>query len=341
VPQQPQAPRNIHVIDAATSTQRLQGRDHTVIRGVLPSEFYRLIIVPAYQRAAMKHHKHDELMEVLDPKAGIGIPEDLLLCVRTDQYRTAGSGQIVIPATNELFVLDGRQRMEAAWARLANRQPVLPFGVKIILDTTEQEEIHLFYQLNRLQTKVSTHVLLRNSGTTPATEALVEMTKNHTDLITVQWDQMPQAGDDITAHMLYEVAVTLHGRGRPKKIEDILERLVEVSDDFGTEQMAENVKTFFETVIACFGKTNKQPYMFRVDMLRAMARLLWDHTDFWDSKNPSRLLVPKGYIDKLSKVRLDVVQSGLRQSDAARDLYLNLVRQLNSGRRTAMLKERP
>jgi hypothetical protein len=329
-------PRNLYIADAAPGTTRIRGELYTVIRGTIAPGLFDLIVVPDYQREAMRHHKHWELIEALSPTDGIGVPDDLLLSVRTETYRSLGGGRMVIPSTLA-NVLDGHQRVAAAWARLEQSLPVDPFGVKIILGTTLAVEKEIFRQVNRLQTPVSTDVHISNMDETPAMASLRKMIEDSPSLITVRWGQLAVPGEDIKVRMLYELAVILHGGGRPGTIEQIQDRLERCSDEFGTEQLTANVKAFFETVIRCFRGTDKEQYMFRIDLLRALARLFWEHADFWDSKNSHRLSVRVNDINKLKTMRAKTIANGLDQSTAATDLFELLMREVNKTRRTKLV----
>jgi len=329
----------VRITDAALSTQQLRGRTFQIIRGVLMPDQFAAIMVPPYQRVAMDNAKHDEIMAALSP-GGIGIPDDLLLCVRGTDFVNVGSGAFVVN-TGELWLLYGHQRVYGAWDLISQGSPTAPFGVKIILGTTLEEEVEFFHQVNRLQTKVSPHVLLRNRGDNAAIAALREAAKaDGTKFPQVQWDQLKQTGDQITAHMLYEVAVLLHGRSRPGDHEELLESLVAVSSEIGTELLVENVTTFFEALRKIFGSESLSRFMYRADVLRAVAILFGGHVEFWKANNQKRLFVRAPAISKLGGIRLNVVERELATSAGTTNLLRELIRQYNLGRTAGLLRQR-
>jgi hypothetical protein len=303
---------DVRLVDAAPGWVRIRGHKVRVLRGTLLPEHFGVIHVPPYQRRLMTTVKHQELIDALGPE-GIGVPDDLLLCTRAANYRSVGSGELIL-RTDALYTLDGLQRFGAAIERLKRGQTTDPFGVKILIGTTEALELDLFYQVNRLQTKVATHVHLRNAGTNATLQALRKMAENTEGFPTVQWDQQQQAREQITAHMLYETAIILHGYAQGRDIEGILEALDELSQKVGTERMTENVQTFFALLDRCFGGTAIAPFIRRVGLLRGMAMLFGTYQNFWDGQ---KLLVRKIDILKIRSIKWDDMAAALQQNNAA------------------------
>jgi hypothetical protein len=324
--------RYVVISHAAVAEQRSCGRIMPVVRGVLMPDYFGSVVVPGYQRRPiMNGSKDEEIFEAMDPDTGIGIPDDTSLCVRSAKHRIAGGGEIIIP-TSELIVLDGHQRFNGGWARINQKLKCIPLGVKVFLGTTLEEEIQLFYQMNRLQTKVSTHTLLRNAGETPAKRALLELGELP-GFPQIQMDADRQEGDLITTHKLYTVAIMLHGHYPKSKFEELNNTLDAVGDYIGTERMASNVRTFFEVLERCFGvpvrvkgedtalpNPNAQ-YMYRQPMLYAMARLFGRHNEFWDSRASNTLQVNAVDITKLRNTRTRTIEAIL----ANRRAYQHLV----------------
>lgn len=327
-------PASIWVIEAAVGTSRIRGRQMQVVRGKLTPNFFSALAVPAYQRVAMLNDKHHELVEALGPN-GMGVPDDLMLCARSGEFRAVGSGEIILPGTL-LYVLDGHQRYTAAIARLQRGQHTDDFGVKILLGATATEERDIFYQINRKQTRVSTHVHMRNSEDTPATTALKSMAMEQEGFPQVQWDQLKKPGDDITAHMLYELAVVLHGYAKGGSDEEIWDALDKTTDLLGTELLVQNVTTFFDIVKTCFiaeikkgGKVetnDKREFAYRVNLLRALAAVFAGHENFWDPRNPYKLQITRDDLNKIRGLTVRTLRRDLEKSTAASDLYDAIVR---------------
>ena len=325
----------VHLIDAAPAWTRLRGERIRVLRGTLQPKYFDAIDVPPYQRLLMTTAKHDELIEALGPE-GMGIPDDLLFCTRSTQFKALSHGELLIP-THALYTLDGLQRYGAAMARLEHGLETDDFGVKILMGTTHELEVDLFYQVNRLQTKVATHVHLRNAGTNAALEALRQMSDETRGFPRVQWDQQKRKGDEITAHTLYETAIVLHGYAQHRDIEGIIEALDDLASELGTEQLAVNVKTFYAVVDQVVNGTDLSQYARRVGLLRGMALLFAKYENFWRS---TKLLVAKDFIAKMHGIRFGEIQDALRQNNAAEAVCRRLEIHLEKGRRSRPLQLR-
>jgi len=303
--------RQVRITEAALGTSRIQGRPARVIRGTLMPDQFDALKIPGYQRMAMEGAKHDELVAALGPD-GTGVPDDLLMCVRGDDFHSVGAGEIIIP-TVAIYVLDGHQRYYAAMERLRRKQTTDPFGVKIFLGTTIKEEILTFYQVNRLQTPVSIDTLLRNSGGTAAIEELRQMSERTEGFPRVRWDQRKRPGERIKARMLLQVAISLHGYSEKGSMEEIIDALDELSNKIGTERIAENVKIFYSVLDRCFGDTNVSRLMYRADLMTGLALVFGKHSLFWDIKNPLKLMVRAPEVNKLR---------GLTEREVERDLAI-------------------
>ncbi|HSX02121.1 MAG TPA: hypothetical protein VLI05_02270 [Candidatus Saccharimonadia bacterium] len=320
--------------NAGMGLECIQGRDVMVVRGLVVEEFFGAVTVPPYQRMAMTiGEKHDDLKRAFAP-GGIGSPDDLLFTAE-GQPLSQGGG-IVLLQTPELIVLDGHQRYSAAMARLAEKQHSLPFGAKIILGLTLAEQMNVFYQVNRLQTPVATQVHLRNSSDTTAIRALLDMAAETPWFPNVQTDQQRKKGEQITLHMLLEVAIMLHGYKTKNTIEEILDALKELTDAIGAESITANVKKFFEALHRCFGtkvgegkeafftyEGDYERVIYRIDFLRGLAILFGNFTAFWDTRWPERLLVRAPEINKLRGISSRSVEDALSRSDATAASYRN------------------
>lgn len=334
-------PSSIRIVEAAVGTGRIQGRTAAVMRGKIPSDFFSALTIPDYQRQVMEDRKADEIYEALGPE-GTGVPDDILVCVRHDNYDAQGANEFVIPLTGDIVILDGHQRYAAAMERLAQGQKTDDFGIKIFFGTTVEEEILTFYQLNRKQTKVSTQVLLRNFGTNAAIEALIELEASDPSFPRIQWNQRKKAGEVITAHMLYEIAAILHGRPRGGEIENLLEWLDDVTDLVGTEILVENVRTFFKIVQKCFGEgkkehgeivaNDKKKYMYRLPLLLALARVFAWHENFWAARQPYVLKPRAEDVRKLGTLPARTVERDIVRTNATSELIEDIIKYMNSQR---------
>src|ERR1044071_8164856 len=74
----------IKVIHAGVGETRFRGEDLPVLRGTLLPEYFYDLEVPGYQRDLLKdQQKHEQLKAALDPEHGMGVPDDMMLCVRS------------------------------------------------------------------------------------------------------------------------------------------------------------------------------------------------------------------------------------------------------------------
>jgi hypothetical protein len=309
-----------------------------VLRGTLQPNYFGAIEVPTYQRLLMTGKKHDGLREALDPASGMGIPDDLLLCMRTGKFEVLGNGELFIPKA-VLYTLDGLQRFGAAMARLESGQTTIPFGVKILLQTDLDLEIDLFDQVNRLHTEVATHVHLRNAGTNATLQALRKMSEDTLGFPTVQWDQWRNRGasDYISAHMLYDVAVLLHGFGQGLDIEGIIAALDDLTAEVGTEVLSNNVQAFFKVMDQITDNNNLTQYKRRAGMLRGMAMLFGRHQNFWRG---NKLVVTKTEINSIRSIKWTLFGEALDRSAAASSLRDRIAQQMNRLRTTNQLEPR-
>lgn len=289
--------RNVRIIDAAPSIGKIQGRRVPVIRGVIMPEFFDIFVIPEYQRDAMLGEKHEDLFDVL-ALDGIGVPDDILLCMGDATFQPVGNGELILPATS-LTVLDGHQRVFASRARVKQKLATDPLGVKIFIGATLAEEIETFNQVNLYHTEVSSDVHLRNSGKNAATEALRKLSESE-GFPPIKWSQRGATADTIKAHTLFGVAAMLHGYGRDGGIPDLHAKLQKSVDRVGTALFTQNVDTFFRYLRENFAKTGLQPFVYRADFMRGLAMLLAHYTRFWDPKQPERLSVNAPDLRKLA-----------------------------------------
>ncbi len=345
MPAQPgKKPTRVRIFDAAASNQRTAYRTMPVIRGILPEVDFAALVIPDYQRKALENAKHRELREALDPVEGSGIPDDLLLCVRSTRFNAVGAGQIVVPLpASGLVVLDGHQRVFAAEARVRAKEAIHPFGVKLLLGTTQEEESEIFYQVNGLQTPVVTQVFIRNRKDNTAVRDLRAMTEADPDFPTVQWDQdRPKVRPYITARMLYQTALVLHGYPQSEKFRDLIRNLNSLTDEIGTALLVANVQEFFKVIRKCFDKDGRREYTYLAGSLNGLARFFSEYQDFWGAKNePGKLVVRKDNIEKILSFDIGRLEAASTAKSPGRALFFGLEAHFNSIKKGKSLTPRP
>lgn len=327
--------RDVRVVDAMSSRGKIQGRWVPTIRGVLPPEFFNVLEIPEYQRHPMKGLKHEQLFEALGPD-GLGVPDDVTLCIPAPiadpAFHKVGDGELVIPTTR-LVVLDGHQRVFASLARLAQKLSTDPLGFKAFLGTTSAEEIATFYQLNRLQTDVSSDVHLRNSGTNAAIEALKKLSVEMEGFPRIKWDQR-DTDWTIKAHTLYSVAIMLHGYSREGSIEDLLAKLTKSVERVGTTLFTQNVRMFFEHLGGEFaesGENGLKSFIYRAEFMRGLALFLAHYTRFWSPKQPERLQVNTPDLRRLATTLKARIEQDLAKSSAVDAVFHTFMNRYKAG----------
>lgn len=333
------APERVLVIDASRTEKEILGRKLTVIRGTLRSNSFHVPFTPPYQRIEMTGKKQKEIMESLKI-GGAGVPDPILLGLRTTDVRSLGAGEFTL--TGPLAIIDGLQRISAGRALLASGEKSQPLDVVVYIDTTEAEEAKLFDQINRKQTRVASHVILRNLGTNPALMALRSLADNDDSFVLkgrVQWDQLKQPGEVITGHMLFEVASALHGAAEKDDAEKLIEALQEIADDIGTEALIHNTRLFFSIVDQCF-PFDKPNFQLRLGFLRGFAVMLAEHQNFWDKRSPDRLFVSAEDIAKIAGIDPEDVRKELKTKRAPYNVYRALSHHYDIGRKKNKLQPR-
>lgn len=336
--------KSVRIIHAGVGEGVVWGRMAQVVRGTLLPQFMPeakgVIIIPEYQRMEMTSgDKQADLMAALAPE-GIGVPGDLLACMRGESFHRVGQSEVVLE-TDSLYLLDGHQRIAAARARLKAGQKVQPLGIKILLGTAEEEEVKLFEQHNLYQTNVSSDVHLRNSDTNPTIRDLHKFATTTEGFPKVRWDQQKVPGEQLKARMLFETTIVLHGYSPGKPLDEILVALEEVGKKHGTTLVVQNVKAFFEVVEEIFGvrpdderddAVRVSKLMYRLPLLCGLAKLFSKYEQFWDKKSPNKLKVSKVDIKKLRGLKAKDLDRELERAGATKAVHELLLRRLKAAR---------
>ncbi len=333
------APERALLIEASEFEKKIGNRTVTAIRGTLRPAQFHLPFTPPYQRVEMIGKKQREIMDALRVD-GAGIPDPLLLGLRSTEFRALGAGQFTL--TGSLAIIDGLQRISAGRALLAKGEKSQPLDVVVYIDTTEAEEAKLFDQINRKQTRVASHVILRNLGTNPALEALRSLANTDESFVLcgrVQWDQFKLPGELITGHMFFETASALHGIAEKDDPELLIGALQEVADDIGTDSLVHNTKTFFDVVDQCFS-LDKPSFQLRIGFLRGLAVMFAQNQNFWDKRSPDRLFVSAEDITKISGVEPEDIKRELRTTRAPYNISRVLSHHYDTGRKKNKLHPR-
>lgn len=333
-------PKELRVVDAASGEGRMVGRKLQVIRGRLPVQQIPFLDIPEYQRLAMQGEKHKDLIHTLGPD-GEGDPGDITVCVETEHFTAVGIGVIVVRGLS-FNIVDGRQRFEASMARIRQGLVTDDLGVKIILGVSYEEQKKIFWQLNRYHTPVSHQKHLSNVSDNSAMAALRRTANNSTVIPRVQWDQQRQSSV-ITARMLYEVALLLHGYNRKSTIEEIMDSLAELTETVGNTVMSENTEYFFGSLLKCFPPNSTLgPKRYNVGLMMGLAMFLGRYENFWAESKRTKLLIRRPDIDRLAKISALSVEQYLGKNGEVRMIADLLARHRDQLRKdpSKMLQDR-
>lgn len=222
---------------------------------------------------------------------GVRLP-DIMLGMRGEHFTSKGT---TISLEDPVYIIDGLQRVfgmkqfaevspEAAKTRL--------IGAEVRFGTDKESEKDLFLVLNTSRIPVSGNVILRNQRDDhPSLLTLYGLCHSDKDFPLygrVQWTQRMARGDLITAVMLSNAAHGLHsfdGRGSMGHASKAGSLLDTRAKDVGLNNFRSNVKTFFQTIDACwpFGHVEYRETAIHTkgNFLLAMARLMAMHDNFW------------------------------------------------------------
>ena len=293
------------------------------------------------------------LRGVIDPNTVEGsVLPDIELGMRGSRYqcRNAGTPDETYHLQDDVFVIDGAQRLNAIRQIMSNNPLRLPrIGALIHVDTDFDWERERFRILNQERARLSPNILLRNARVDhPGVELIYNLSTQDTAFVLcgkITWEQRQRKSEFIPAMRLCRVAIFLHSRftpgGRNDDTRAILPSLDKRRDLVGPNIMRENIRTFFNIVDECWNirhivYRDQQPQI-KSTFLEVLADFFTDHDEFWID---NRLTVNARCRKKLQKFALtDPEVSRLCGSaGAARNiLYQLLLEHFNSGKRTGRL----
>jgi len=177
-------------------------------------------MVGDYQREILSGKKHDGLVKAY--LAGQRVP-DVELGLRGQSYESLPNG--LFKLSDEVFIIDGLQRIAAARAALTKTEDTLKIrlGATIYFDSTDEWERARFRTLNLERTALSPNVHLRNMRpSNKAIAALYDLSTRKDEFALhhrVQWGQSAKRQEMLTALGLVGTLTMLHNRfGRGAKV---------------------------------------------------------------------------------------------------------------------------
>lgn len=325
-----------------------------ILRGVIDPETLTNLFTDDYQREAQSISSLSEILEALEK--GERLP-DIELGMRGDKFREdSGEGKnTVVSLHNEVFIIDGLQRVTAARHHLLVH-PEIPIriGATIHFGTTKAWETERFRVLNLLRRKVSTNVLLRNKrDKSRGVDMLYRLSTSDKAFVMnekVSWAQHMNRSEMISALTLVKIAALLHSHlvpNRSSNMEDLVRGINKAVDNVGIQNMKANVRAFFDLIDECFGiknvKYKDSAIHVRSAFLLMLARILSDHKSFWRGDNEKELFVEQSLRAKLAKFPVTdptVVTLVGSSGPSEKMLYTLIVEHINSGKRSKRLVSR-
>jgi len=321
-----------------------------ILRGVIDPASLQGIQFADYQRELAPIASRESIFQAL--KCGEQLP-DVELGMRGQRFREAKKNDEYL-LQDPVFAIDGKQRIGTAieYASL-HPQSVVRIGAVIHFDTTEQWERERFHKLNATQRKVSPNVLLRNlRDQCRPLMMLYALTEQRGFVLQgrVSWKQAMTRDELITALLYVKMVCALHsafGPGLSNAIKEILASLITLEHAVTLPVMRDNTAVYFNLVDECFGVRTIQyracATHLRGTFLKAFARLLANHTDFWRGEDNKRLFIEADLRKKIRAFPLsDKEWQRLAGSagQAEEMLYQLMISFINSGKRTKRLTPR-
>jgi hypothetical protein len=315
-----------------------------VLRGVIDPDSLAQLCVAKYQREILSPKKVDQLVDAMSS----GSVPDIVLGMRGEQFFERNGALYLQDA---VFIIDGLQRRTAAMKLMQLDPGSRPhLGATIHFNTTEVIEREMFEKLNLGQTKLSSNVHLRNlAEKNPAIAALLKVTDDKGFALSgaISWDQNMTRGKLMTATTFTKTAAMLHshaGPGRSSQVLDVANGLSKIMENVGRPAFVDNVKAFYAVLDQCFGVrrvTFVQGATFlKANFLTQLARVLSDHTNFWQG---DRLVVEASLVKKIAAFPVDdpeIMRLAAGSGTTGDILYWQLVKHINSGKRTRRLVSR-
>ena len=343
--------------DKASRTIRLlkpsidDAYDPPVLRGVLdPASLACLRVDHTYQREKLTASARREITRAIE--TGAKLP-DIELGMRGDTFTMTDNSALFL--VDPVYIIDGYQRVSS----LQEHHERFPedrvrLGTVVHLNTDLKFERDRFQALNLFRQRVSPSVLLRNvKEENDAIATLYGLSMTNPDFALhhkVCWQQTMSAAHLITGLTLAQVTLILHqhlGHLRRESVREIPEASLRLRQFTGLPLLRNNVATFWEMLDHCFGVRDlarRDPAThLRISFLRVLSRVLSDHTDFWAHPDEKRLLIPDHIRRKLRSLPIhdpEIVRLAGASGKAADTLYFQMVRHINSGKRTKRLTHR-
>lgn len=314
-----------------------------VLRGRLVPDSLALLKIPDYQREILSGARANALKQAF--VEGAAVP-DIVLGLRGHKY-TQRDDRFFF--ADEVYIIDGLQRVNAARAALAEGAQNVSIGASVLFDTNEPGEREIFYQLNAQRTKLSPSILVRNMRYDNqaiallhqyATTEVKDRGKPFPLYRKICWDQRARKGEVINASSCIKVIARFHGHivpGGSSAVDAVARSLGTLTEKIGDEQFIANVTTFFETVDEAWTLRDNPvagpaPWL-KETFLSVLARLFSRHSDFWSENELKIRMKERRKLHQFSVADPQIIQLA-GSSGQSRDILYGLLRaHVNKGRR--------
>lgn len=282
----------------------------TILRGsIAPESLPFLRVDHTYQRELLRPSTNRDIQRAVD--MGVDLP-DLTLGMRGDRFTVDSGGAICL--LDPVFIIDGQQRHGTIMRHL-QQFPADPIriGACVYFNTTAERERAKFIALNLYRTNMSANVSLANKRHDhPLLASLYGLVTTQPSFVMhkrVCWQQQRQGEQLISATLYVTSAMHLHAHMAatrsvsPRAIGLSLENLTRV---VSIQVVRENVQTFWNVIDDAWGIEHlsiaaQVPYL-RTGFLTTFAKILSDHTDFWDGQH---LVVGPDVRKRLSRFKMN------------------------------------
>ncbi|MDO8517709.1 MAG: hypothetical protein Q7S26_00240 [bacterium] len=330
--------------EAKDSTQDI------ILRGVISPQSLHHLLKDDYQREAQPLTAQWSILEAL--QKGESLP-DIELGMRGQSFKTEKDGSITLH--DPVYIVDGLQRISTAIHFIAtNPTAMVRIGATVHFSTTREWERRRFHKLNTQRLKVSPNIILRNMReNSSAVLMLYGLTLNEKAFPLynrVSWSQRMMKGELISALTFAKAAGLLHSHkvaARRASIAELVPALDKAVEVFGIQALRENMRVFFGLVDECWGIKRVQyregAIYMRGTFLYAFARLMSDHTDFWQQPDEKRLTIEASLKRKIAQFPIhdpEIMRLSGSSGLAREALYTYLQRHINRGKTTKRLTPR-
>lgn len=320
-----------------------------VLRGVVDPQTLIHLLRDDYQREAMPLTKQSSILEALANNEKL---PDIELGMRGQRFR---ENEGAISLYDPVYIIDGLQRVSSAVHFISTASDrTVRLGATIHFGTTAEWERERFRILNTLRTKVSPNVLLRNKREeSRAIATLYGLSNNDKGFVLydrIAWLQNMRRGELTSALVLAKVVGVLHSHKSPSirsSVDELVPALDKVVEVVGLQTMRDNIKAFFELIDTCWGVKQVQYREGAAHMkgtfLTMFARLLSDHTDFWQDGEQKKLFISAPLRRKIAlfPIHDPHIMSLASSAGKSREMLYHLIRDhINRGKTSKRLTPR-